>query len=278
MVQGEAGLLHWSLCYGIPPWRDDCARSNSIHVDDGLDLEISIPAVRSFGIDFISALWWFLGKEPSTSSRGTLESGERPKVSLREGIIAVSKVKVTWILVGLCISSMGIYDTLVTWLPYTLEIKGMSPENAGLTASMLPLGFLLAGPIIGALSDRLGSRRPFILIFGLIGGPIILSMALVSGASLWIMSFLTGFSVTGVLTLVLTIPAEHPRTSEHIGSSMGLISSLGNLGPLLMPVAVGHIIDVSNSAIYAMLMLAIIADLMFIMVLLVKEYRVTEET
>lgn len=226
----------------------------------------------------ISALWWVLGKEPSTSSRGALESGVRPKVSLREGIIAVSKVKVTWILVGLCISSMGIYDTLVTWLPYTLEIKGMSPENAGLTASMLPLGFLLAGPIIGVLSDRLGSRRPFILIFGLIGGPIILSMALVSGASLWIMSFLTGFSVTGVLTLVLTIPAEHPRTSEHIGSSMGLISSLGNLGPLLMPVAVGHIIDVSNSAIYAMLMLAIIAESVFILGLLVKEYRVTEET
>jgi len=226
----------------------------------------------------ISALWRILGKEPSASGHEAFESGERPKVSLRESLIAVSKVKITWILVGLCISSMGIYDTLVTWLPYTLEIRGMQPENAGLTTSMLPLGFLLAGPIIGALSDRLGSRKPFILIFGLIGGPIILSIALVSGTSLWIMAFLTGFSVAGVLTLVLTIPAEHPRTSEHIGSSMGLISSLGNLGPILMPVAVGHIIDISNSTIYAMVMLAIIAETVFILGLLVKEDRATEET
>jgi len=223
----------------------------------------------------VSGLWWMLGKESSTSGRESSDWEKRSNVSLKDGLIAVLKVRETWILVGLCISAMGIYDTLITWLPYTLEVRGMEPESAGLTASLLPLGFLFSGPIIGVLSDKLRSRKPFVLIFGLISGPIILSVALVSGISLWIMAFLTGFSVAGILTMVLTIPTEHPGTSEHIGSSVGLISSLGNLGPLLMPIAVGHIIDVTNSIVYAMVMLAIIAETAFILGMLLKESRAT---
>jgi len=234
-------------------------------------------AFQLFGVLglIVSALWWMLGKESLRSGHESSEWEKRSNVSLKDGLIAVLKVRETWILVGLCISAMGIYDTLITWLPYTLEVRGMEPESAGLTASLLPLGFLFSGPIIGVLSDKLRSRKPFVLIFGLISGPIILSVALVSGISLWIMAFLTGFSVAGILTMVLTIPTEHPGTSEHIGSSVGLISSLGNLGPLLMPIAVGHIIDVTNSIVYAMVMLAIIAETAFILGMLLKESRAT---
>lgn len=224
----------------------------------------------------ISALWWILGKESSTSGH---ESSDRSiDVSLKDALIAASKVRETWILVGLCISAMGIYDTLITWLPYTLEIRGMQPESAGLAASMLPLGFLLAGPVVGASSDRLGSRKPFILVLGLVGGPLILSIALVSGISLSIVAFLAGFSVTGILTLVLTIPAEHPRTSAYIGSSVGLISSLGNLGPLLIPIAVGYIMDIANSVFYVMAMLAVVAESAFVLGLILREPRATKET
>ncbi len=116
-----------------------------------------------------------------------------------------------------------------------LELEGISPEIAGLMASMLPLGFLLAGPAVGTLSDKLGLRRPFLWILGLFSGPTILAIALFSDVPLWVTIFVAGFCTAGIVTLVLVIPTELSEVARLVASSVGLISSLGNIGPFLFP-------------------------------------------
>ena len=76
---------------------------------------------------------------------------------------------------------------------------------------------------------------------------------------------LAGFSTIGVVTISLAVPAQHPRLSTSTGSVVGLISSLGNIGPLAMPVLFGFLIDVTGTFHASVLMVAAIAGVALIL-------------
>jgi cyanate permease len=223
-----------------------------------------------FGL-VLTALWWTISKEPSRRRSEVLAHRSILNTSLKKEVAKVLRVKEVWILTGLCISAMGCYDTLATWLPSMLEFRNVPPEIAGLMASMLPLGFLLAGPTIGASSDRVGLRRPFIWILGLASGAAILAIPISSDIPLWVTIFLAGFCTAGIVTLILVIPTELPEIARLVATSVGLISSLGNIGAFTFPIAVGYLKDTTGSFLPAMVMLALIAEITLILGLLMKE-------
>jgi len=130
---------------------------------------------------------------------------------------------------------------------------------------------LLAGPTVGTLSDKLGLRRPFLWILGLVSGPTILAIALFSDVPLWVTIFVAGFCTAGIVTLVLVIPTELPEVARLVASSVGLISSLGNIGPFLFPIAVGYLKDTTGSFLPALVMLAIIAEITLILGLFMRD-------
>jgi len=218
----------------------------------------------------LAALWWTVAKEPARN-REVLAREAALNTLLKEDVVSLLRAKEVWILTGLCISAMGCYDTLVASLPDMLKLEGIPPETAGAMASMLPLGFLLAGPTVGSLSDQIGLRRPFLLILGLISGPAIVAIALSSNIFVWVAIFLTGFSTAGIITLVLIIPTELPEMARLVASSVGLISSFGNIGPFLFPIAVGYLKDITGSFLPAMVTLAVIAEMTLILGILMRE-------
>jgi len=222
-----------------------------------------------FGL-ILSSLWWATAKESLRSGNEGLTHGIVARAP-RKDLAQLLRTKEIWILTGLCISAMGCYDTLVASLPEMLKLEGFTPELAGLIASMLPLGFLSAGLFVGALSDRMGLRRPFLWILGLVSGPAIVAIALFSDISLWVAVFLAGFCTAGIVTLVLVIPTELHGMAQRVASSVGLISSLGNVGPFLFPLAVGYLKDVTGSFLPSMVMLAAIAETTVILGLLIRE-------
>jgi len=219
----------------------------------------------------LTALWWTVAKEPARKMDEALMYKAASDTSLKEGVASLLRMKEVWILTGLCISAMGCYDTLVVSLPDMLKLEGISPEIAGLMTAMLPLGFLLAGPTVGSLSDQIGVRKPFLWVLGLISGPVILAIAMFSSIPLGVTIFLAGFCTAGIVTLVLVIPTELPKVAHLVASSVGLISSLGNIGPFLFPIAVGYLKDTTGSFLPAMVMLAVIAETTLILGLLMRE-------
>jgi len=223
-----------------------------------------------FGL-ILSALWWIVAKEPVGSEDEGLAYKATLRAPSKEEFARLLRLKETWVLTGLCICAMGCYDTLVVSLPDMLKLEGISPEITGMMASMLPLGFLLAGPTVGTTSDKLGLRKPFLRILGLVSGPAILAIALFSGVPLWMTIFAAGFCTAGILTLVLVIPTELPEVARLVASSVGLISSLGNIGTFLFPLAVGYIKDTTGSFLPAMVMLALIAEITLALGSLIRE-------
>jgi cyanate permease len=190
----------------------------------------------------VTGLWWSLAK-----SVGKEESDFRLK-----DFTDVLRQKYVWMLLLLMIASMGSYDTLATWMPKVLEMKKLSK----VFASLLPLGFLLAGPVVGFFSDRLWDKRKILAVLGAISCASVIGINYIPFPFLLFSIFLAGFTITGVFTLALSSPAEHSHLSSSIGGVVGLISSLGNIGPLLMPVLFGYLIDVTGTSYASMLAVA----------------------
>jgi cyanate permease len=199
----------------------------------------------------LSLLWWGWAK---SSISGTM--GIR-----RNGLAKVIKDPLVWVLLLFMSSAMGSYDTLATWMPKVLEMK----KIPGPLASLLPLGFFFAGPVVGWTSDRLKDRKKLVFILGLFSAGSIAGINFAPLPYLPVCIFLAGFSTMGVLTLTLALPAEIERFSSSIGTVIGLVSSLGNLGPLIMPVVFGWLIDLTGTFQASVFFVALVAGATFLL-------------
>ncbi len=217
----------------------------------------------------LAGSWWCLAREPNETMR--LEHKMHSSVSLTRDLATLLKTKQVWLLSGLYLGAATCYDTILLWLPSILMAKGLPNTTAGLVTSMLPFGFLVASLTVGTLSDRVGLRKPFLLILGLLSGPAIYAVGTMLGSAEWIFAFIIGFSTIGVLTLVLTIPIELTSSVSLVASAVGLISSIGNIGSFLMPTVVGQIRDLTGSFTLAVLLLAVIGEFMLILSLPITE-------
>ncbi|MFC2008621.1 CynX/NimT family MFS transporter [Chloroflexota bacterium] len=172
----------------------------------------------------------------------------------------VLRERVVWVLLLLLMGSMGCYDTLASWMPRVLQMKGLEP---GL-ASLMPAGFFAAGPVIGLALDRFPSRKMLVALLGVVAA---VAIALVTTSSLPVLLgclFIVGFTTTGVSIASLTIPVEQPRLSPYAGTVVGFVTSASNLGPLVLPVVFGHLIDVTGYYSASVFMLAALGAIIFV--------------
>jgi MFS transporter, NNP family, nitrate/nitrite transporter len=172
----------------------------------------------------------------------------------------VLRERVVWVLLLLMAGSMGCYDTLASWMPRVLEMKGVEP---GL-ASLMPAGFFAAGPLIGMVLDRFPRRDVLVALLGILAAAFI---ALLTTPSLpWLLVCLVavGFVLSGVSVASLTIPVERPRLSPYAGTVVGFVTSASNVGPLLMPVAFGHLIDLTGYYSASVFMVALVGGIIFV--------------
>ncbi len=199
----------------------------------------------------VSGLWWSL-------ARGSMRD---TAVRRPTNLLQILKGSYVWVLLLFVIASMGSYDTLATWMPKVLEMKGLNIA----IASFLPLGFFLAGPLMGSVLDKFQNRRMIVAVLGAVAAASIFGIAYASLPLLLLCIFLSGFTSVGVLTISLTLPAENTALSSALGSVVGFISSLGNVGPLVMPVVFGLLIDMTGAYQLSLLSVALLAGITFVL-------------
>lgn len=199
----------------------------------------------------VSGLWWALARS----------SVRRASESRSENVAGLLKDRYVWLLLFFLITSMGSYDTLATWMPKVLEMKTLDKAFA----SLLPLGFFTAGPIMGLALDRFQDRKTMIALLGMSAAISIIGINYAPYPLLLICIFASGFTSIGALTISLTMPTRHERLSASVGSVVGLTSSLGNIGPLMMPFIFGLLIDVTGSFEMSVLSVALLASAAFVL-------------
>ncbi len=198
----------------------------------------------------LALLWWTLAR---STARPTSEFQMR-------GLIAVLKDKYVWVLLLFMMASVGGYDTMAVWLPKILDVKELAP----ILATLLPLGFFLAGPAVGLFSDKFHNTRTTVALLGIVSAAAIVGVNYAPFPLLLLCIFVAGFATMGVLTIILAIPTHHQRLAPFAASVVGLISSLGNLMSLTMPVLFGYLIDVTGTFQASLFTLAALAGVMLI--------------
>ena len=129
--------------------------------------------------------------------------------------------------------------------PGFFEYKhGMSSAAAGQMVSITLFAGVFAAIFGPTLSDRLGSRKPAILLTCIAGGLCNMLQGSFLGPALIVILVIMPFGVGTISPLMLTIPfelKELPRSAA--GAAIGMIFTFQNIGSFVYPVFSGKLID-----------------------------------
>lgn len=234
-----------------------------------------------------AAIWWFaVSDSPDTASwlspeeRAYLEqkfTEDRRTMPVKEGgswTDSLKSGKVWWLVIIYFLIQVGFYGVAL-WLP--VIIKGLTKQGFGIVGILAALPYVAAviGLYINANhSDRTGERKLHVAIPLIVGGIALL------------LSSLLGFSaILGIIFLILaegfilpyvgvfwTLPPLF-LSRETVGTGMGLINAIGNLGGFVGPFLVGFFISATGSTFIGIVILCIALVISGLMVIVFRYER-----
>lgn len=131
-------------------------------------------------------------------------------------------------------------------VPYTVARFGVDTTAAGFAMAAMLLGVACGGPLWGLLSDRLGRRKPVLLVGGLLG------LATIGGAiylpdlpfaAFQVCVFLSGFGGSAMVT-AFALGREH-NDARSAGTALGLINMCTVLSGAVSQPLIGLLLDLS---------------------------------
>jgi NNP family nitrate/nitrite transporter-like MFS transporter len=181
----------------------------------------------------MSIPWAFLRPGPDEDRTS---DGAGVTISMRKALSHVVRIRNVWLLglaflgVGGCIQSMLGYLPLflreVEWLPARAD-AALASFHAISLAAVFP---------ITLLSDRLGSRKIFLVLAALMVAVGVGLLGIVSGGLVWIAVMTAGVVRDGFMAILMTMVIELEGVGpRYAGTAIGLSLTLGRLGELLMP-------------------------------------------
>lgn len=144
----------------------------------------------------------------------------------------------------------GGYLSLLTWLPtFLVQSEGLSRGAAGTVTALITAGTIVSWPLAGLISDRLGRRKAIYLTSQALTMPACLAFAwVVPGggfATAAAVAFATGITMGGMITPFVMVAELFPP--RLVGTASGVVNTFCFVGGLVLPVALGQVLDRSGS-------------------------------
>jgi MFS family permease len=164
----------------------------------------------------------------------------QPQGNLSQGL----KNKNIWILTFIFLIFGMTIQSYTTWLPTYLTESGLQPTKANFSASLIPMGMILAN-IIGGLILIYIKNHKFILIFGLTLNMIALSMWFRLGSVFMVIPWMMAVGISSGLTppCIFTMAPETVSRAEFVGIALALVNMGFNLGSIIGPPIIGMIVS-----------------------------------
>ncbi len=211
--------------------------------------------------------WLLLGRSSPAQSR---LSGTTP--SLGE-VVRSLKEKTPLLLAFATVGPNALFLGF-SWLPtYYHEAKGMPLDQAGSLVALTSSIGIVMNPLSGVLHAKVGLRRPFLALAGVLMPLAALGAILLDGFVLLAASGLVlGAASCLFLTALLTIPMELPGvTLEKVAVVTAGILTLGNGTAIVAPLFVGMMTDALGSYLPSLLILAFMPVTLLIAVAFLPE-------
>jgi nitrate/nitrite transporter NarK len=152
-----------------------------------------------------------------------------------------------WLLAFTQFIRLGSYYTLIAWLPLILkEEYGLSIVATSGALSLFNLAGMLANPLGGVVSDRVGKRSVLMASFVLLGLDVLFFAGRLTGLWVYLAVLVLGWFINFVRSPSFTIISDVFGT-EAAGSISGVHNTFASLGALVLPYTLGFIKDYTLS-------------------------------
>jgi NNP family nitrate/nitrite transporter-like MFS transporter len=162
-------------------------------------------------------------------------------------LAAAGRLAVTWQMAFLYAVTFGGFVAFSTYLPtYLKEVYGFGLADAGARTAGFAIAAVVARPVGGWLSDKIGPAR--VLMISLAGAAvmaIVISLKpppeLLAGTTFVLMAVFLGLGTGAVFTWV-----AQRAPAERVGSVTGIVGAAGGLGGFFPPLVMGATYDVAT--------------------------------
>jgi MFS family permease len=129
-------------------------------------------------------------------------------------------------------------------VPFLSTHYGLTTSQASMVTSLLLVCWAVAGPIVGALSDRLRQRKPLYALGAVLAAAGWCCVLLVPGLPLGLLVALLGFTGCASAAVMVGFAIAKESAPAALAGTAGGIANMGNmLGGMIMQPAVGWMLD-----------------------------------
>ncbi len=210
------------------------------------------PIIVYGAFTLVCALAWVVFGRNHGNSRKAFErakqesENDEPDISLKQiltnryAILLTLSVMVSW----------GCQNALNSWLPdYYYNVFNIPLGEASSIMAFSKIGGIAGSVVGGILGTRIGRRKPFLIVSGVLTGVTGLVSILFNIPAV----IYTGVTLLGIfgpfyMSSIMTIPMEIPKIPIRFGVivvAMMLVG--GNLGNFISPLVVGYLVDITGS-------------------------------
>lgn len=181
----------------------------------------------------MSIPWAFARAAPADGETAT---GDARTVSMRRSLANVARLRGVWFLGLFALGVSGGIQGLLGYLPLYLRGVGWpAPQADGALASFHAASLVSVIPI-ALLSDRLGSRKRFLIVTSVMIASGIGLLSIAAGPVVWIGVLTAGVVRDGYMAIYMTLITELDGVGAvYAGTAIGLAGTLSRVGGLIAP-------------------------------------------
>ncbi|HEY7280478.1 MAG TPA: MFS transporter [Actinomycetota bacterium] len=171
------------------------------------------------------------------------------ELSVRQALRRVLRSRTQWKLSVALFLGFGFYLGITSWLEEILKPRGIDDTGAGLVAGMITIAGVVGSVALGAASDRIRRRTPFLIAAGVVAAPTLWLLGHVgSMAALLVVAFALGFFLLPALPIAIAVASEDPSLGTQVGSTaVGVMLLAGNLGGAVVVAVMGALKSAQGS-------------------------------
>lgn len=197
-----------------------------------------------------AAIWWIVRDDPVQkgfqSYAPTSPNALSSRRDLWDGLIRVLKYRNTWLLSALTGGLAGpILAFAGLWgVPYLTTHHGYSTAVSAAMASTMLISYAVGGILMGSFSDRVGLRKPFMVLGSVLSLLCWLPVLFVHTLPLWLLAALVvGIGLSGGAVIVSFACVRESVPAELAGTVSG-VCNMGSMGGgMILQPLVGWILD-----------------------------------
>ncbi|MEF8851170.1 MAG: MFS transporter [Haloarculaceae archaeon] len=196
---------------------------------------------------------WALGlqaTEQGETGTAPADGGAGPAVpSVREDLVAVLTHRELRLVVAVGVAYLLIVHGMQGWLPTVLEARGLDPDRAGQTTTLLVGANVVGVLTVPGLADRFDARRLAVIASGAVAATGVTGVIVGTAGPLAAVGIVAaGYGVGGLSPLVRAIPPDLEGVGSRLtGTAVGLVFAVGEVGGFFGPVLVGSLHDLTGS-------------------------------